>query len=236
MDSAGFSNGSAGLESVSSHVIRKIHRDHLRPDDQLPSEGEIAKELKVSRGSVREAFKALEALGILETAAGKRARVGRLNGDVMAMLINHAVETMQVSVQQTLDLRRTLEMRTARIAALRRSESELAAIVEAAQRLRTSHGDLMRQASADIDFHVAIAAATGNPLYAVLMQSFEVVMQKTIPIGMNSRATEADRMAVVDMHDAIADAIVRQDANAAERAMALHFDNSVQTLIAAGVG
>jgi DNA-binding FadR family transcriptional regulator len=127
-------------------------------------------------------------------------------------------------------------MRTARIAALRRSESELAAIVEAAQRLRTSHGDLMRQASADIDFHVAIAAATGNPLYAVLMQSFEVVMQKTIPIGMNSRATEADRMAVVDMHDAIADAIVRQDANAAERAMALHFDNSVQTLIAAGVG
>jgi GntR family transcriptional repressor for pyruvate dehydrogenase complex len=229
------SKNAIGMESVISHVIRRIHQGRLRPSDQMPSENELAKEFNVARGSVREAFKALEALGILETAVGKRARVGKLNGQVMALLMNNAVETMQVNVQQTLDLRRTLEMRTARIAALRRSDSELQAIVEAARKMRAFQDDSALKTAADIEFHVAIAAATGNPLYTVLIESFEVVMLKTCPIGWNSRPTDAARMEILDMHDAIADAISRQDANAAEKAMALHFDNTVQALVSAGV-
>ena len=225
----------SGLNDMVSHVMRRIHDGKLRPTDQMPSENEFAKEFNVARGSVREAFKALEALGILETAVGKRARVGRLNGEVMAMLVNNAVETMQVSVQQTLDLRRTLEMRTARIAALRRSDQSLVKIANAAKRMRIARGDLVNQTAADIDFHVAIAEATGNPLYTMLIESFQLVMQKTCPIGWNSRPNESMRDAIFNMHDAIVDAIRNQDANAAEQAMALHFDNTVQSLISAGV-
>jgi DNA-binding GntR family transcriptional regulator len=60
-------------------------------------------------------------------------------------------------------------------------------------------------------------------------------MRQTIPIGWVARRSEADRSGVHDMHDAIAEAIARQDANAAEAAMARHFDNSIQALISAGV-
>jgi GntR family transcriptional regulator, transcriptional repressor for pyruvate dehydrogenase complex len=225
----------SSLDSMVSNVIRRIHEGKFRPSDQLPSENEFAKEFNVARGSVREAFKALEALGILETSAGKRAKVGRLNGEVMSLMVNNAVETMQVSVQQTLDLRRTLEIRTARIAALRRSEQSLGKIVNAAKRMRLHRGDSVSQTAADIDFHIAIAEATGNPLYTVMIESFRIVMEKTCPVGWNSRSSEAQRDAIFDMHDAIAEAIRQQDANAAEQAMALHFDNSVQFLIAAGI-
>lgn len=225
----------SSVDSMMSNVIRRIHEGKFRPSDQLPSENEFAKEFNVARGSVREAFKALEALGILETAVGKRARVGRLNGEAMALLVDNAVETMQVSVQQTLDLRRTLEMRTARIAALRRSEQSLEKIVDATKRMRLYRGNNELQTAADIDFHVAIAEATGNPLYTVMIESFRIVMEKTCPIGWNSRSSEEQRDAIFDMHDAISDAINRQDANAAEKAMALHFDSSVQFLISAGI-
>jgi len=126
-------------------------------------------------------------------------------------------------------------MRTARIAALRRREEQLAKIVDAARRMRLTRGDMVKQTAADIDFHVAIAEATGNPLYLVMIESFRFMMEKTCPIGWNSRANEAQRDAVFDMHDAIADAIRRQDASAAEAAMALLFDSSVQSLLSAGV-
>jgi GntR family transcriptional regulator, transcriptional repressor for pyruvate dehydrogenase complex len=201
-----------GLNDMVSHVMRRIHDGKLRPADQMPSENEFAKEFNVARGSVREAFKALEALGILETAVGKRARVGRLNGEVMAILVNNAVET-----------------------ALRRSDQSLTKIADAAKRMRIARGDLVIQTAADIDFHVAIAEATGNPLYTMLIESFQLVMQKTCPIGWNSRPNELMRDSIFNMHDAIVDAIRKQDANAAELAMALHFDNTVQSLISAGV-
>ena len=221
--------------SVMDAVIRFIHEDRLVPGETVPSEGEFALKLGVGRGAVREAFKALEALGILELAPGKRARVGKLRSHVLALLMDHAVMTMQVSVQQTLDLRRTLEMRTARLAALRRSESELVAIRKAAAAMRKYGGGRESPTEDDIAFHVAIGRAAQNPLYAVLIEGFSLVIRQTAPISWAARQTDQERQAVHDMHDAIVDAIARRDAAGAEVAMAAHFDNSVQALISAGV-
>lgn len=229
-------DGAAALGSgVSAAVIALIHQDALLPGASLPSEAAFARRLGVGRGVVREAFKALQALGILELAAGKKARVGRLKSAVLALLMDHAVVTLQVSVQQTLDLRRTLEMRSAQLAALRRSDAELAPIVQAAAAMRKNGTGRNAPTGDDIAFHVAIARAAHNPLYALLIEGFSLVMRKTAPIGWAVRASAAERGAVLDMHDAIASAIARQDAGAAQAAMAEHFDNSVQALIAAGV-
>lgn len=221
--------------NVSDEVVKYIHEQRLVAGDSLPSEGEFAQKLNLSRGVVREAFKALEALGVLELAPGKRARVGKLKSDVLALVMDHAVVTMQVNVQQTFDLRRTIEMRTARLAALRRSESDLVAIRKAAAAMRSHGAGSGSPTEADIDFHVAIAQATQNPLYAVLIEGFRLVIRQTAPISWAARQSDAERLAVHDMHDAIVDAIARQDAAAAELAMAAHFDNSVQALISAGV-
>src|SRR5690606_25924634 len=89
--------------------------------------------------------------------------------------------TMQVSVQQTLDLRRTIEMRTARLAALRRSEADLAAIRAAAVAMRGRGTGRESPTEDDIAFHVAIAQASQNPLYALLVEGFRLVIRQTAP-------------------------------------------------------
>ncbi len=87
----------------------------------------------------------------------------------------------------------------------------------------------------DIAFHGAIAAASRNPLFALVVGSFELVTRQTWRIGWESRATDAQRMASVECHERIAAAIEAHDPRAAEAAMAQHFDDSVRALLAAGV-
>ena len=87
----------------------------------------------------------------------------------------------------------------------------------------------------DIAFHAAIANASRNPLFALIVGSFDVITRQTWRIGWESRATDDERMANVACHERIAEAIAAQKPSAAEQAMAEHFDNSVRALLSAGV-
>lgn len=223
------------VSKVTDAVVKLIHDEGLVPGDSLPSEGVFAQQLSVGRGVVREAFKSLEALGILELAIGKRARVSKLKSHVLGMLMEHAVMTTQVNVQQAFDLRRTLEMRTVRLAAFRRTEADLLAIRHAAKGMRGHGTGADSPGEHDIAFHVAIARATQNPLYPLLVDGcVRMLIRNTAPISWAARQN-AERMAMHDLHDVIMDAIAERDAAAAEAAMAAHFDNCIQALVSAGV-
>ncbi len=84
---------------------------------------EFAEDLGVSRTVVREALRALAALGIVDLGNGRRARVGTIDNDVLGLVLDHAVHTDQVAIQQIYDVRRTIEMRTVSLATLRRSDA-----------------------------------------------------------------------------------------------------------------
>jgi GntR family transcriptional regulator, transcriptional repressor for pyruvate dehydrogenase complex len=66
----------------------------------------------------------MAALKLIDVGKGRSARVSAVDHEVMALVIDHGVQTDQVTVQQILDVRRTLEMRTVGLAALRRSDRE----------------------------------------------------------------------------------------------------------------
>ena len=78
---------------VVSAVNERIRRDRLRIADPLPSEAAFATELGVSRTVVREAFRALAALGIIDLVNGRRARVAAIDADVLGLVLEHAVHT-----------------------------------------------------------------------------------------------------------------------------------------------
>ncbi len=225
-----------GLVGRAMRAVHDYIREHgLKAGDVLPSEAAFADRLGVSRTIMREAFRSLSALRLIDVGNGRRARVSAIDDTVMALMIDHAVQTQQISVQQTLDLRRSIELRCAVLAAMRRSPAEAEQLTALARGMRAAYGDFPRMAELDIAFHQTIARATRNPMYAIVISSFRVVMEKTCPIGWYSRPTEAERIAVYDMHDAIAEAIRNQDPPRAERAMADHFDLSIRALVAAGV-
>ena len=221
-------------QSVFAAVTAHIRENDLRTGDTLPSEAAIAASVGVSRTIVREAFGALSALKLIDVGNGRRARVGIIDGSIMALPFGHAVDTAQASVPQVWDARRALERRTAELAAMRRSPAEAEIILGHARAMRAAGDDLTIQVEHDIAFHAAIARASRNPIFVLLIDSFAELMRQTCPVGWRSRRTGQDRTAVFDQHDCIAQAIRAGDPDAAKIAMSAHFDLSLRALANSG--
>ena len=219
------------VEALQAH----IRSNNLTPGDVLPSENALAAELNVSRAVVREAFRSMAALRLIDTGNGRRARVCTMDPSVLALVLDHVVQTNQITVQQILDVRRTVEMRTVGLAALRRADREAVDIARLAGAMRVDFAHPDRVMEHDIAFHEAIAAASRNPMFGLIVGSFHVVTRQTWPIGWAARQNDADRLANVACHEAIAAAIADRDRRAAEAKMAEHFDNTVKILLAAGI-
>ncbi|THV12813.1 FadR family transcriptional regulator [Rhizobium rhizophilum] len=229
--------GHAGLVGgVIGAVTAYIRDKGLGPGDSLPSELALSKELHVSRTVIREAFRSLAAMRLLDLHVGKRARVAQLDHGAMALMIEHGVETEQISVHQIYDVRRTIEVRTASLAALRRSDAEARSILENAQAMQTQFHSPERVMEHDLAFHLAIAKASKNPIFSMIIGAFQGVSQQTWPIGWRSRSSDEERRAMNALHVAIAEAILAGDPQAASHLMAKHFDESVKALLAAGLG
>jgi GntR family transcriptional repressor for pyruvate dehydrogenase complex len=220
---------------VMADVSDYIRKNSLEPGATLPSEATFASRAGVSRAVAREGFRGLAALRLIDVGNGRRARVAPVDESVVSLMIDHSVHTKQITVLQILDVRRTIELRTVALAALRRTEREASEILEIAAGMRRSFAHPEHVMELDIEFHEAIARASRNPLFALLAASFRVVTRETWATGWASRPTDNARMESVEGHSAIATAIQDRNPQAAEKAMADHFDLTVKALLNAGV-
>ncbi len=220
------------MQAVTGH----IREQHLRVGDTLPGEGHFASELGVSRAVMREAFGALAALNLIEVANGRKPRVAAIDGSVIAASLDHAVSTAQVSVAQVWDVRRTLEGRTAALAAQNRTDAEAAqlfALVEAMAAQPDGRGDTVNH---DIAFHLLIAQASRNELFRQIVSSFAPLMEVAVPAAWQTRETEAERASTLDRHRDVARAIADRDPEAARAAMEEHFASSIGRILAGVAG
>lgn len=218
-------------ESLVRQTIRHISdyiRDRgLKVGDSLPSEGVFAAELGVSRAVMREAFGALAALRVIDVGNGRRARIAAIDGSVLAQSLDHAVSTDQINIGDVWDVRRTIEARTAALAALHRTEAEADHIVELAGLMERDVADRPTMTGHDLAFHEAIARASHNPLFLQIVRSFAPLMRIAVPAAWNTRLAQRDQTIIIERHHAIARAIKAGDSAAAEVAMNAHFDVSI---------
>ncbi|NOZ31714.1 MAG: FadR family transcriptional regulator [Alphaproteobacteria bacterium] len=233
---SGVSGESAGLVGTTIGAITELIRtNELGPGDKLPSEAQLSRDLKVSRTVVREAFRSLSALRLIELSTGRRATVAELDYGALAPVMEHGVHTEQISIQQIYDVRRTIESRTATLAALRRSDDQGREILAHAAAMREHADAPEKMMEHDLAFHIAIAGAAKNPVFALIVGAFEGITRQTWLIGWRSRTNPVDKDFMTDLHSEIAKAIVAGDPLRASELMAKHFDESVRTLIAAGI-
>lgn len=216
-------------------ITRRIRDDGLMPGDRLPSEATLSGELGVSRGVVREAFRSLAAMRILELAAGKRATVAQLDPAALGLMFEHGVHTDQIGIQQIYDARRTIETRVATLAALRRSDAEAAEVTALAADMRAAAREPERLMERDIAFHLALARACRNPVFTLIVGAFQGITRQTWPTGWRSRTTPEGRERMLASHEEIALAVARGEPERAAEAMGQHFDESVRALLRAGV-
>lgn len=227
--------GEGLLGGVMASVKNYIRDNGLQVGDELPSEGAFAELAGTSRTIVREAYRSLAALTLIDIGNGRRARVAAPTADVLAMITDHAVHTNQATIQQIFDVRRTIERRTVALAALRRTDREAAEIYALAEAMQRDFNDPQKVMEHDIAFHEAIGHASKNPMFALIVGSFHVVTRHTWPIGWASRGSNETRQESIDGHFAIAQAIANGDPAKGDAAMVDHFDLTVKALLAAGV-
>jgi len=227
---------STGLVSDAIGAIsRHIREKDLMPGDRLPSETILSKELNVSRTVVREAFRSLAAMRIIELATGKRATVAQIDHGAMSLMIEHGVHTDQINVQQIYDVRRTIETRIVTLASIRRTDEEATAILALAAQMQQAVNNPAALMEHDLAFHTALARASRNPVYSLLIGAFQGITRQTWPIGWKSRPTQAARDLMVRTHVDIARAVAASDPHQAAASMSLHFDESVRALLTAGL-
>lgn len=158
-------------EEIICQVKKLVTDGILRPGDKLMSERDMAEQLQVGRSAVREAFRALEALGIIEIKQGGGTFIKEISTDSLAEAMALTLMTQQYTSRELLELRKILEVEAAGLASLRHSEEDLVsmegALKQMAEALLT--GDMGQQA--DWNFHYVVAEAAHNSLLLRFMDS-----------------------------------------------------------------
>lgn len=225
--------GASLVQTAMHAVTAHIKDNNLRVGDTLPGEAHFAAKLGVSRAVMREAYGALAALRLIDVGNGRKPRVSALDGAVMATSLEHAISTAQISVPDVWDVRRTIEQRTAALAAASRTDEEARNITALAEAMARDYEDQEQLTRHDIDFHNAIAQASHNALFVQIVASFAPLMEVAVPTAWRTRVAKKQKALMLDRHRAVAKAIAARDPQAAAAAMAAHFDAAIGDLLKA---
>ena len=226
------------LEVLNKNENQKVHnliiigiRDlinfkNLEPGDKLPSERMLSEKFEVSRNNVREAIQKLEFYGLLKSRPQSGTFVANIGVTALNGMIEDILRLDEPDFKSLVETRILLELKTSRLAALRRTEEDLVQLEEALQAYKTKvlNGDDAVQE--DLLFHLAIAKASGNST----MNTFMLIITPEI-------ITNFEKYHVCDKglaqegiaeHEEIYDAILKQDPQLAKEKMKVHFKTLYQ--------
>jgi GntR family transcriptional repressor for pyruvate dehydrogenase complex len=209
-----FTTASAS-ENVAWFIRAMIFSGELGPGDRLPSGRELSARLGISIVTLRVALKALEVAGYVVTSRGARggSRVNDLNA--LTGCWTNWMRDKSGEVDEICELRETIEVRIASLAAERRSSSELAAIESANTLLVEAGSPVLRW---NVAFHDGLARAAHNRHLERAM--IEVRGELFLPVDAFLRQHRVEELAAA--HGAVLDAVRRRDAGAAAASMRAH--------------
>jgi DNA-binding FadR family transcriptional regulator len=210
-------------QEVLERLMERIHSGELPPGSQLPSERELMEQYGVGRPAVREALQAMERSGFVEIAHGERARVVDPTADRLIAQIaigaQHLLRTKPAMLGHLKEARVLLETSTARMAAERATEEQIARLRLSIAQHRASMVNLEEFIERDMAFHREIADISGNPLFPSIVESmFKWAGEFYFTLV---RAPGAEELTLAE-HQRIVDAIAAHDGDAAAEAMRSH--------------
>lgn len=220
-------------DSIRETILERIRSGQWPAGTALPSERELMDEFQVSRIPLREALAGLRALGVLHTRAGSGTRVQRVDARTVARLLPLLVTLEgERTFAQVFELRLALEAQTAALAALRHTEPDARSLRACLDRLRADlDANLDEAVDTDLNFHIAIARATQNPLFEVLMRTLAELV-KHVQVE-SCKDDPVRRRRAFDAHTAIAEAILARDADRARAEMEAHLRYSASRQLGA---
>lgn len=226
-----------GKQRASDVVVAELERmifEQIEVGASLPSEGDLGKQLGVSRLTVREAIRKVEARGLIEINQGRRPTVAAPNSAAMGDFFYDAIRRDPRTLLELLDVRQALEVHIATLAATRATRANVEMLDAAIASMRQAGENPDPFHDADVRFHEALAAATHNRLLALLLESLAVPMRVSRTrsyIGHKQRLLPVST--TITQHGEILDAVRAGDPRAASAAMRRHLKQTEKDLTAA---
>ena len=220
--------------SVVESVIEQLETlifGSFEPGETLPSEGKLAGALGVSRLTVREATRTLEARGLLEITQGRRPTVAAPNGGLVGDFFKIAVRRDPRALLDLIEVRRALEVHIATLAARRATKGDIADMEMSIAAMRTGGDESEAFHAADVRFHENLATASGNRLLVFLIEAFaEPLRESRLRSFAGHRARGGGIEDVIQQHQTILDAVKARSPKAAADAMRYHLEQTERDL------
>lgn len=206
---------------LADDLRERILRGEFPEGTALPPERELVAQTRMSRTTVREALRILEVQGLVQIRTGRAggAFVQRPGEESIASSVSLMIRGRQIRMAALLETREAVEPSCAQLAARYRTDADLE-LLEAANAAIATEGPLADFLKANIDWHVAVAAASHNEL----LNGFMLALSRAIYASTDNRGfIDAEvRRTTVRAHQKITDAIRAQDPDAAVRRMMRH--------------
>jgi GntR family transcriptional repressor for pyruvate dehydrogenase complex len=207
-------------EQIVRQIEESIQKGELSAGSQLPPERDLAKQFGVSRTAVREAIKALQEKGLVDAFPGRGTFVTTGTPNAMRRSLDRLVNSGEEEGRAYLvEVRDILEPEIAALAAERADDEAVATMREAVKTMDSAAWDSDVYIEADLDFHLALAEAAGNPIVLSLIDSIVGLLREQ---RLRIFRVEGGPDRGQQHHRRILEAIQRRDPQAARAAMQSH--------------
>lgn len=207
-------------EIVMEQIKDIVKEGELKGGDKLPSERDLCEKLKVSRASIREALKALQMLGLIQSKHGGGNFINDNFENSLLEPLSIIFLLLGSKSKDVIEIRKIIEPETAALAAKNITKEQLKELKEISDELNTT-SNLEACASLDKKFHYKIAQASGNHLISTIMFSLSSLIEKYIE---NSKVHTFNKELIGLQHEEIYKALETHNTAAAAVAVKKHLD------------
>ncbi|MEO3867559.1 FadR/GntR family transcriptional regulator [Nonomuraea sp. B12E4] len=207
---------------VVRHLEELIFGGGLEPGQFLPSEGELATTMGVSRLTVREGVRTLQARGLLEVRHGRRPAIAHPNADPLSGFFAASLRRDPRNLLELIEVRLALEVHATTLAAQHATSTALTSLDLAFSTMGQADDEESFN-QADVRFHAVLAAASGNQMISFLVEAMDEPMRQSRLRSLRGHLARGRTMDdIMDEHARILAAVRDRDARGAAEAMREH--------------
>ncbi len=215
------------VNRLTMYIADQILSGKLHRGERIASDRALAAELGVGRSALREGLKVLNVMGMIDIRPGDGTYISSRDSDFFIIPLSWSLFMSGNQIDNILEMRDIIEVRSAELAADCRDEARLArlkAVFEEGEKAYQTR-DSKTFLDLDVELHVTIAMCSGNQILSSIIQTIRSLLKWVSESGMS---TEEHLRVILEEHRQIYDCITSGDAQGAGKAMHDHLEHSKQ--------
>ncbi|MBP1708706.1 MAG: GntR family transcriptional regulator [Deltaproteobacteria bacterium] len=216
-------------DNIVAQIKNAIFTGIYRPGDKLPSEAELKSLFNVSRVPLREALRSLEEMGLIHIKSGVAggAFVAEMEPKLVSDSLSNMMRLGKVNIQDVWEFRTLLEPSIGRLAAHEATDWDIKQMEELVMTREKAVKARKAPVVSNIDFHLAVARSTRNPLVTLVMATIEEILMEHMK---RFTFSLSDHQHINKFHREILEAIKKRDADRVDVLLRDHLSDTKERL------